>query len=331
MTTRRTFLWAGTAAGAGAESHEQAQRMAPALRAGRGRVALNPASIPKFASPLFIPPAMPRAAVDATHGLPTPIGVRQFTQQILPAPLPSTDGVGDMDRLTDPATFHYPSPSFEASAPRRWSRVKWINQLVDDERQLSAAPAAGRSDAALGESAGRRDGPRHARLGSEASTADRCRWCRICTATTAAKRATAIPKRGFFPAAQLPKGYRDGRQLVRALPSRSPKVVWNVDWDPGSATFTYPEPTSAATTLWYHDHALGMTRLNSYAGPVGVLPDYAAARAIVATGALSGSRAGRWRRPRRAATTRSRWSSRIVRSTRTARCSIPTTGRSSKS
>ena len=24
-----------------------------------------------------------------------------------------------------------------------------------------------------------------------------------------------------------------------------------------------------ATTLWYHDHALGMTRLNVYAGPAG--------------------------------------------------------------
>ena len=37
---------------------------------------------------------------------------------------------------------------------------------------------------------------------------------------------------------------------------------------PGSAFFTY-ENTQAAATIWYHDHALGMTRSNVYAGPAG--------------------------------------------------------------
>ena len=37
---------------------------------------------------------------------------------------------------------------------------------------------------------------------------------------------------------------------------------------PGSAFFSY-ENTQPAATLWYHDHALGMTRLNVYAGPAG--------------------------------------------------------------
>jgi FtsP/CotA-like multicopper oxidase with cupredoxin domain len=37
---------------------------------------------------------------------------------------------------------------------------------------------------------------------------------------------------------------------------------------PGSAYYSY-ENTQPATTLWYHDHALGMTRLNVYAGPAG--------------------------------------------------------------
>jgi bilirubin oxidase len=39
-------------------------------------------------------------------------------------------------------------------------------------------------------------------------------------------------------------------------------------WDPGTATFDYKND-QPATTLWYHDHALGMTRLNVYAGPAG--------------------------------------------------------------
>jgi FtsP/CotA-like multicopper oxidase with cupredoxin domain len=41
-----------------------------------------------------------------------------------------------------------------------------------------------------------------------------------------------------------------------------------VDWQPGSATFQYPNDQAAAT-IWYHDHVLGMTRLNVYAGPAG--------------------------------------------------------------
>jgi FtsP/CotA-like multicopper oxidase with cupredoxin domain len=39
-------------------------------------------------------------------------------------------------------------------------------------------------------------------------------------------------------------------------------------WEPGSAVFQYNNDQAAAT-LWYHDHTLGMTRLNVYAGPAG--------------------------------------------------------------
>ena len=41
-----------------------------------------------------------------------------------------------------------------------------------------------------------------------------------------------------------------------------------VTWEPGSATFQYTND-QRASTLWYHDHTLGMTRLNVYAGPAG--------------------------------------------------------------
>jgi len=39
-------------------------------------------------------------------------------------------------------------------------------------------------------------------------------------------------------------------------------------WGPGFATFQYPN-LNRASTIWYHDHTLGMTRLNVYAGPAG--------------------------------------------------------------
>ena len=44
--------------------------------------------------------------------------------------------------------------------------------------------------------------------------------------------------------------------------------TYGVNWGPGFAIFQYPNQNRAAT-IWYHDHALGMTRLNVYAGPAG--------------------------------------------------------------
>jgi FtsP/CotA-like multicopper oxidase with cupredoxin domain len=50
----------------------------------------------------------------------------------------------------------------------------------------------------------------------------------------------------------------------------APVGVTPVDFDPvGGAAFYSYENTQPAATLWYHDHALGMTRLNVYAGPAG--------------------------------------------------------------
>ena len=46
------------------------------------------------------------------------------------------------------------------------------------------------------------------------------------------------------------------------------KLKYGHDWPQGTASFKYPND-QPATTLWYHDHALGMTRLNVYASPAG--------------------------------------------------------------
>src|SRR4029453_13263277 len=43
---------------------------------------------------------------------------------------------------------------------------------------------------------------------------------------------------------------------------------FGVAWGPGFATFQYPND-QRESTLWYHDHTLGMTRLKGYAGPAG--------------------------------------------------------------
>src|SRR5262245_44804886 len=127
MITRRRFLWAGAVAGAGTYLTSKLGAR-PRLFAQVPGATLSPASIPKFVRPLFIPPAMPRAAVDTTTDH-YAIGIRQFRQQILPPPLDRTT-VWGYGSLTDPRTFHYPSPSFEARAARA-VRVKWLTQLGD--------------------------------------------------------------------------------------------------------------------------------------------------------------------------------------------------------
>jgi FtsP/CotA-like multicopper oxidase with cupredoxin domain len=43
---------------------------------------------------------------------------------------------------------------------------------------------------------------------------------------------------------------------------------YGVTWGTGYATFQYPNE-NRASTVWYHDHTLGMTRTNVYAGPAG--------------------------------------------------------------
>lgn len=43
---------------------------------------------------------------------------------------------------------------------------------------------------------------------------------------------------------------------------------YRVNWGAGYAVFQYPNPNRAGTK-WYHDHTLGMTRVNVYAGPAG--------------------------------------------------------------
>jgi len=66
------------------------------------------------------------------------------------------------------------------------------------------------------------------------------------------------PEAWFLPAAKnIPSGY-----ATRG--SHWDQIAGAAD-EQGTATFQDPND-QAATTLWYHDHALGMTRTNVYAG-----------------------------------------------------------------
>ena len=73
------------------------------------------------------------------------------------------------------------------------------------------------------------------------------------------------------------QAHSDGLPEAWWLPAAatSPKIIpcrvtlrLDEEAAPGAAVFEYPND-QRATTLWYHDHALGMTRLNVYAGMAG--------------------------------------------------------------
>jgi len=77
----------------------------------------------------------------------------------------------------------------------------------------------------------------------------------------------------YLPAAKdLPAGYATEGTWYQFFHGKAMDKGYvapgSAAWQAGSAVFQYPN-TQRASTAWYHDHTLGMTRLNVYAGPAG--------------------------------------------------------------
>jgi FtsP/CotA-like multicopper oxidase with cupredoxin domain len=72
----------------------------------------------------------------------------------------------------------------------------------------------------------------------------------------------------YLPAANnVPSGYATAGTWYDFFAAKA-SAGHGVTWGPGFAIFQYPNH-NRASTIWYHDHTLGMTRLNVYAGPAG--------------------------------------------------------------
>ena len=239
---------------------------------------LDPADVPKYPTPMLIPPVMPRAGTITHAGRQAGRLLRDLGAAVRPADparrAPGHDRVGLRRRSRRRASrglLVHNAPVADHRGQGQPAGARQVDQRAGRrQRQLPAAPAAGRPDAALGQPAGRHGRPRHAadvRLDTPARTPARCRSSPTRTAPSAsATRATATPRRGTCPPpttsrpATPPRA--PGTTSSRARRRRSSASTWG----PGFATFQYPNAGRAATT-WYHDHALGMTRLNVYAGP----------------------------------------------------------------
>jgi len=252
---------------------------------------LDPTSIPKFVTPLVIPPVMKNDGVAHSYD----IAVRQFKQQILPGGIWNTlNGRDDAFPATpvwsygpaadpvpaiapDPASqFNYPAYTFETLVNTPVD-VRWINDLV------AINPATGFP--CNGTDCPRVSLDHLLPIDQTLHWANPVRDCRDGSVRTDCAGDNPSPYTGPVPMVTHVHGahvdaHSDGYPEAWWLPVASDTAglatsgsifddaTGSNAGNVGFADYSYRQD-QPATTLWYHDHTLGMTRSNVYAGPAG--------------------------------------------------------------
>ena len=276
--SRRTFVaWVGGASAGFYLFGRLPGMSSPVALAAIPGGSLDPLSVPKYETPLLIPPVMPKADTIVRRGQTVDyyeISMKQFEQQILPAGLPATTvwGYGAVKSASPSGLLLHNAPSltFEAQADRP-VRVKWINDLKDadgdylphllpvDQTLHWANPPGGVK--------GRDTRPEFTDTPSP-YTGPVPIVTHVHGAVGVADDSDGYAEAWYLPAAKnIPPGYARNGTWFRFFAAKA-AGSYGVGWPPGSAVFQYPNE-NRASTIWYHDHALGMTRLNVYAGPAG--------------------------------------------------------------
>jgi len=241
---------------------------------------LDPHDIPKFATPMLIPPAMPRTGKVKIPGGNRnidyyEIAVRQFQQQILPAGLPATTvwGYGPKVAQNGPAIFNAPSLTIEAKYNTP-VRVKWFNELVDANGNylphlLPVDPTLHWANPPGGaEGRDMRPMPGDPWFSTVRYTGPVPIVTHLHGIAGVGDESDGFAEAWFLPAAKnIPASYATAGTWHSTFKAKA-EGKFGQPWDPGTAVFQYPN-NQRATTMWYHDHTLGMTRLNVYAGPAG--------------------------------------------------------------
>ena len=305
-------------------------------------------SVPKFQTPLLIPPVMPKAGTIVARGGKNvdyyEISMRQISQQILPAGLPATTvwGYGAVAAASKRGLLLHNAPSLTIEATwDRPVRVKWINDLVDEHGDhlphlLPVDPTLHWANPPGGEE-GRDSRP------SFDTTPGRVPRPRADGHTRARRRRRRRRerrlRRGLVPAGgrRHPRRLRDGGHLVRVLRGQGGGPVRR-GVGPGLRDLPVPQRPARVDHLVPRPHARDdATERVRRTGGILPHPRWPRRRRRRARQSLrQDCRASRARHRRRTTrflrtrrTTRSRSPCRTVRSTTTGRCSTPTPGSSS--
>ena len=276
--SRRSFVaWVGGASAGFYLFGRLPGTSAPVALAAIPGGSLDPLSIPKYQSPLLIPPVMPKADTIVRRGETIDcyeISMKQFSQQILPASLPPTTvwGYGAVSSASPggPLVHNAPSLTIEAQANRP-VRVTWINDLMDASGNylphlLPVDPTLHWSNPPGGVT-GRDSRPTFSETPGP-YTGPVPIVTHVHGAVGVADDSDGYAEAWYLPKAKnIPPGYARSGTWYHFFQAKA-AGSYGVGWKPGSATFQYPNH-NRASTIWYHDHALGMTRLNVYAGPAG--------------------------------------------------------------
>ncbi|MFZ5997062.1 MAG: multicopper oxidase family protein [Nitrospirota bacterium] len=254
---------------------------------------LDPLTIPKYVTPLVIPPVMNSAGPNNYD-----IAVRQFYQQILPGGIWNTlNGRADAFPATlvwsygpaadpvpavapDPVSqFNYPAYTIETVSMMPVN-VRWRNELVaidpatgypypegspsrtflphllpvDQTLHWANPPATGCMD---GMDMNRTD----CRTANPAPYMGPVPIVTHVHGAHVDSHSDGYPEAWWLPVASNIAGYTPKGSLFDDVSGTNSGNLGFADY--------YYRNDQPATTLWYHDHALGMTRSNVYAGPAG--------------------------------------------------------------
>ena len=253
---------------------------------------LDSASVPKFETPLLIPPVMPKAGTLVQRGGKNvdyyEISMKQISQQILPAGFPDTTvwGYGAVSSANQRGLLLHHAPSLTIEA--RWNtpvRVKWINDLKDADGKFRphllpvdptlhwANPPGGASGRDM-----RPDFTGKTYVPLADFTDPNTQYTQytgpvpivthVHGAIGVGDESDGYAEAWYLPSAlNIPSGFANEGTWYNFFSGKA-AATYGAVWGRGFATFQYPN-RNRASTIWYHDHALGMTRLNVYAGPAG--------------------------------------------------------------
>jgi spore coat protein A len=265
MVARRKLLAAAAGGGALLVSPARWASAAPLSAAPP----LDPADIVKYVDGLPIPPTMPMVRTGMGRILDEyVVAVRQFRQQILPSDHPATV-VWGYGSPAHHGSFGTPAPTIEARVDRP-VRITWVNQLVDRRGRylphlLPVDPTLHWANPGGGPD-GRDHRPHFTRTPGRYTGP--VPFVTHLHGAHATHECDGNPESWYLPVARdIPAHFANFGSRYHELRAEFDRRHRR-RWAPGSATYQY-DNDQRATALWYHDHTLGVTRLNVYAGPVG--------------------------------------------------------------